>query len=76
MRLFLREKFWHKNEVRGAWVAQSVKRPTLDFGSGHDLVVHEFEPHVGLWADSVEPAWDALSPSLSAPPLLVLFFSK
>ena len=23
----------------GAWVAQSVKRPTLDFGSGHDLTV-------------------------------------
>ena len=22
---------------RGAWVAQSVERPTLDFGPGHDL---------------------------------------
>lgn len=22
--------------MRGAWVAQLVKRPTLDFGSGHD----------------------------------------
>ena len=25
----------------GAWVAQSVKHPTLDFGSGHDLTVRE-----------------------------------
>ena len=23
----------------GAWVAQSVKCPSLDFGSGHDLMV-------------------------------------
>ena len=38
----------------------------LDFGSGHDLSFHEFEPHIRLCADSVEPAWDA--PSLSAPP--------
>ena len=34
---------------------------TLDFGSGHDLAVCEFEPHVGLDADSSEPAWDSLS---------------
>ena len=27
---------------RGTWVAQSVKRLTLDFGSGHYLTVHEF----------------------------------
>ena len=37
---------------------------TLDFGSGHDLTVREFEPHIGLRTDSVEPAWDSLSPSL------------
>ena len=30
--------------VRGTWVAQSVKHLTLDFGSGHDLVVCGFEP--------------------------------
>ena len=30
---------------RGTWVAQSVKRPTLDFDSGHDLRVLETEPH-------------------------------
>ena len=39
----------------------SVKRQTLDFGSGHDLTVCEIEPHIGLCADSVEPAWDSLS---------------
>ena len=42
--------------VRGAWVSQLVKWPTLDFGSGHDLRVHKFEPHVGLCVDSAEPA--------------------
>ena len=49
-----------------------VKRPTLDFGPGRDLSVCEMEPHVGLHADSVKPAWDSLSPSFSAP----LSFSK
>ena len=42
-------------------VAQSVKCPTLGFGSGHDLTVHELEPRVGLCAGSSEPAWDSLS---------------
>ena len=36
------------NTLWGTCVAQSVKRPTLDFGSGHDLLVHEFKPHIGL----------------------------
>ena len=29
---------------------------TLDFGSGHDLTVHESESCVGLCADSAKPA--------------------
>ena len=60
-------------------MAQSVKRLTLDFGSGHDLTVCEFEPQVRLSSDSVEPAWDPLSLSLSAPPrscFLPLYLSK
>ena len=57
-------------------MSQSVKHPTLDFGSGHDLMVHRIERHVGLHDDSMEPARDSLSPSLSAPPLLVLSLSK
>ena len=48
-------------------MAQWVKRPTLDFGSGHDLTVHGMEPHIELHADSAEPTWDSLAPSLSAP---------
>ena len=45
-----------------------IKYPTLDFSSGHDLMVNEIEPQVGLCADNAEPAWDPLSPSLSALP--------
>ena len=45
----------------GAWVAQSVGCLTLDFSSGHDLKVCGIEPHVGLCADSVEPAWDSFT---------------
>ena len=59
----------------GAWVAQSVERPTLGLGSGHHLMVRGFKPHIGLRADSVEPAWDSLSPSLSVPPRLTLSVS-
>ena len=53
-------------------MAQSVEHLTLGFGSGHDLTVHEFEPRIGLCADSAEPAWDSfcLSLSLPTPPLL------
>ena len=51
----------------GTWVAQLAERPTLDFGSGHDLTVPEIEPFVRLQADSTEPVWDSLS-SLSLCP--------
>ena len=34
----------------GTWVSQSVMHLTLGDGSGHDLTVGEFEPHVGLCA--------------------------
>ena len=44
-------------------MAQLVKRPTLDFSSGHDLTVGE-----------VEPAWDSVS--VSASPLLTLSLSQ
>ena len=54
-------------KMGGAGVAWSVKHLSLDFGSDHDLTVCEIEPHVGLRADSAEPAWDSLSPSLSLP---------
>ena len=63
-------KFLHKIFLSwGAWMAQSVKHLTLDFGSGHDLTVPGFKPCVRLYTDSAEPAWDCLSLSLSAPPV-------
>ena len=63
-----------KARSRGNWVAQSVDNPTVGFSSGHDLMVHGFEPHVWLYSGSAEPAWD--SPSLSAHPLLILSMSS
>ena len=48
-------------------MAQLVKPLAIDFGSGHDLMVCEVKPHVGLYADSVEPVWDSLSPSPLCP---------
>ena len=49
-------------KFQGAWLAQSVKHLTLDLGSGHDLTVREFKPHIGLHTDGAEPAWDSVSP--------------
>ena len=57
-----------------AWMPQLVKCLTLDFGSGHDVKVCGFEPHVSFCADSVEPAWNSLSPFLS--PAHALFQNK
>ena len=57
---------------RGGWVAQLVKCPSLDFGSGHDLTVHGIKLCIRLYADSTESAWDSLSPSLPLPYLLAL----
>ena len=46
------------------WGAQSVKRPALDFSSGHDLTVRDIEPTVGsVLTVRTEPAWDSRSPS-------------
>lgn len=36
-----------KINCRGAWGAQSVKQPTLDFTSGHDLSVLGWSPMSG-----------------------------
>ena len=63
----LREIFG-KGKSQGGSVAQLVKCLTLDFGSGHDLMVCEIEPSVGLCADSAEPAWDSLSLSFCLSP--------
>ena len=52
-------------------MAQTVKHLTLDFGSGHDITVREFEPHMRLCADGADPALDSVSLSLSPSPLSV-----
>ena len=59
----------------GTWVAQSVKHLADDFGSGHDVIICGNEARIGLCADGVDPAWESLSPSPSAPPLLMLCLS-
>ena len=51
---------------RGVWVAQLVKHPTFDFGSGHDLTVREIEPRIS----SVLTVWSLLGIlTLPLPPL-------
>ena len=42
--------------LRGACMYQSAKHLTLGVGSGHDLTVCEFEPHIRLCAEGAEPA--------------------
>ena len=64
---------WHIKRVqRGAWVAQSVKRPTSAQVMISQLVGSS--PTLGsvLTPQSLEPVSDSVSPSLSAPPPLVL----
>ena len=51
--------------VKGRLGGSVVKRLTLDFTSGRDLTVQEIKPWVGSHADSMEAAWNSLSPSLS-----------
>ena len=66
----------HLKSVPGdAWVAQSVEHPT-----SAQVMISQFvslSPALGsvLTAQSLEPASDSVSPSLSAPPLLMLCLS-
>ena len=59
----------------GAWVAQSVKRPT--WAQVMILWFVGSSPVLGsvLTAQSLEPASDSVSPPFSAPPMLMLSFS-
>ena len=58
-------------------MAQSVKHPAVDFGSGQDLTVHGIKPHVSLPADRMEPIWDGFIHSFifSLPLLCVFMFA-
>ena len=60
---------------RGAWVAQSIERPTsaqvtISWSASSSPVSGS-----GLMAQSLEPASDSVSPSLSAPPPFMLCLS-
>ena len=62
-------------KLRGAWVAQSVERPT-----SAQVMISRFMGSSpargsGLAAGSLEPASDSVFPSLSAPPLLAFCLS-
>ena len=56
-------------------MAQLVKCPTLDFGSGVDLTVGAFDPRVGLSAINMEPILDPLCLSVCPSPALALSLS-
>ena len=56
----------------GSWVAQPVERPTSAQVMISRFVISSPESGSVLTARSLEPASDSVSPSLSAPPLLVL----
>ena len=61
--------------MQGTWVAWSVKRPT-----SAQVMISPFGSSSRTWgpaltAQSLEPAWDSVSPSLSAPPPLALCLS-
>ena len=64
-------KFYLKLNEWGTWVAQLVKGPNLDFGSGHDLTISGTEPNIGLYTDSMKPVWNWVS--LPHSPSLPLF---
>ena len=61
--------------MRGAWVAQSVKCLTSAQVMFSQSVSSSPASGSVLTAQSLEPASDSVSPSLSAPPLLALSLS-
>ena len=75
VRVLIQTKQDLKGSTGGAWVAQSVKRPT----SAQVMVLRSMSssPASGstLTAQSLEPASDSVSPSLSDPPLFMLCLS-
>ena len=74
------EKMWgggilSKMDCWGAWVAQSVKRPTSAQVIISQSVSSSPASGSGLMAQSLQPASDSVSPSLSAPPPFMLCLS-
>ena len=56
--IFLLKKIFFKDFSGGAWVAQSIKHPTLDLNSGLDLRVVSSGPELGSMP-SMEPTLKA-----------------
>ena len=63
-----------RRQWRGAWVAQLVKYPTVDFVSGHDLTVRGFEARIGEMRGTC--LGFSLSLSFCLSPILVLSLSQ
>ena len=61
---------------RGTWVAQSVERPTSAQVMISQFVSSSRASGSVQTAQSLEPASDPVSPSLSAPSPLMLYLSK
>ena len=64
-----------RERVRRTWVAQLVKGPTSAQVTMSQFVGLSRKLGSVLAAQSLEPASDSVSPSLSVPPLLTLFLS-
>ena len=74
-KILLECKFATKNGIySGRLGGQSVKCPTLDFGSGHDLTVCGIEPMSGSVL-TMQSLLGSLSPFLSALALLIFSLS-
>ena len=74
-KFYKRKIKYDKNIERGAWVAQSGKHPTLA-----QVVISQLMSSSPPWgavltAQSLKPASDSVSPSLFAPPPLMLCLS-
>ena len=66
-----------KKHLRGAWVAQSVERPTSAQVTISRFVSSSPASGSGLMAQSLEPASNSVSPSLSAlPPFMLCLKNK
>ena len=63
------------NKHWGAWVAQSVERPTLAQVTISRSVSSSPASGSVLTVQSLKPVSDSVSPSLSAPPMLALCLS-
>ena len=59
--------FGGKSPSRSTWMTEMVERPTLDFGSGHDLMVHGINPCLDS-SLTVQTLLEILSLPLSLPP--------